>query len=110
MQTNTSLAVHDVVVNAADVNCVIVAVVLEVAVCLVRNSVVDVALVTSSQCTAQPVVAVGNPITPGLVTVPVPTLMVKAAVPLFAVIDAPVPKPEEIVGAASAMYTRAAAL
>lgn len=43
--------------------------------------------------------AVGKPITP-VVAELVPTLIVKAAVPLFEAIEAPLPKPDEIVGAA----------
>jgi len=44
------------------------------------------------------VVAVGSPTTPVPVLL-VPTFNLNAAVPLFAVIAAPVPKPEETVGA-----------
>ena len=47
-----------------------------------------------------PVVAVGNPIAPVLVAVPVPSGTVNAPVPLFAEILPPlVLKPDEIVGA-----------
>ena len=53
-------------------------------------------------CTQQfnPVVAVGKPITPDDAVAPVPTLMRNAAVPLLAVTEGEVPKPDDMVGAA----------
>jgi len=68
------------------------------AVCFVRNTAVEV-VVTSSAKQFQPVVAAGKPITPDVAVPPVPTLMRNAAVPLLAVTEGEVPKPEEIVGA-----------
>ena len=46
-----------------------------------------------------PFAAVGKPTTPLVAVPPVPTFILKAAVPLFAVIDGVVPNPELIVGA-----------
>ena len=58
-----------------------------------------VGFVRSSQCTTQPFVAVGNPMTPLEAVPPVPTLIVKAEVPLLVVIEGLAPNPDEIVGA-----------
>ena len=57
-------------------------------------------VVVSVQCTFQWCAAAGNVSTPGLVIVPAPTLIVKAAVPLGVTIVGEVaPKPDAIVGA-----------
>ena len=69
------------------------------AVCFVRNTAVEV-VVTSSAKQFQPVVAAGKPITPDVAVPPVPTLMRNAAVPLLAVTEGEVPKPDDMVGAA----------
>lgn len=46
-----------------------------------------------------PFAAVGKPTTPLVAVPPVPTFILKAAVPLLAVTEGDVPKPDEIVGA-----------
>jgi hypothetical protein len=70
------------VATAAALYCVSVALVAEVAVCLVTNTEVD-CVVMSSQCTAHPFIALGRRITPLVAVPPVPTLIVKTAVPLL---------------------------
>ena len=67
-------------------------------VCLQANTVV-VFVVTSVQVQFQPFCAAGSPRVPLLAAPPLPTLIVKAAVPLLVATDGEVPKPEEIVGA-----------
>lgn len=84
--------------TAAVLKLPIVQLVVELAVCLVINTVAD-CVVKSKQLHTQPAVAVGNPITPDVATPPVPTLTVNAAVPLFVAIEGLVPNPELIVGA-----------
>lgn len=76
-----------------------VAVVVVEPVCLTLIPPPVVGFVRSSQCTTQPLAAVGKPMTPLEAAPPVPMLIVKAAVPLFVAIEGLVPKPEEMVGA-----------
>src|SRR5208283_1224142 len=96
-----SLAAH-AVGTAALLYCVIVALVIELAVCFVMNTDV-LCVVTSSQCTAHPFAAVGNPTTPLEAVPPLPTLIVKTAVPLLWTTAAFVPNPDAIVGDSAEM-------
>ena len=61
---------------------------------------VALCVVMSSHLQFHPVFAAGNPITPLVADPPVPTLILKALVPLLAVTLAPDPNPLEMVGAA----------
>jgi hypothetical protein len=80
-----------------------VAVVCVDAVCFVMKIVVLVVVMSVAK-QFHPVVADGRPITPVAAEV-VPTLIVKAAVPFWLGIEAPVPKPDEIVGAVEDIRT-----
>jgi hypothetical protein len=92
----TSLAVH-AAATATSEKFPIVAVVVLLAVCLHWVTVVEL-VVMSVQKHAHPLAALGSPITPEVAVPPVPTLIVKAAVPLDFTIEGEVPNPDEMVG------------
>ena len=98
VQLRMSLGAHAAAVPAV-LKFPSVAVVVLVAVCLVKNTALDV-VVMSLQLTSQPCGALGRPMTPLAAEPPVPTLIVKVSEPLLLAMIGDVPKPLEIVGAA----------